>query len=216
MINKNCKIVLLGSPGSGKGTIAGYLQKEYDFYHLSTGDMLRSEVDRQTDMGVQVEMILKKGELVNDQLMLEMIKNYIDKDLLLLDGFPRTYEQAKMLSDCVKIDHAIHLQVSVAVTTKRLLGRMLCRKCGSDYNSFFKPPKRESICDACGEVLEKRKDDDVDVIKNRSNIYKQNEKPLLDYYRKLNVLTSLDADQSIEIVQKQLLQKIKNIAHIKT
>lgn len=189
------KIVLLGPPGAGKGTQAKRIVAKTGFLHLSTGDILRDEVARGTELGKKAKGFMDRGELVPDGLIIGMIKGRIEDATagFLLDGFPRTVPQAEALAGITPLDLVINIQLSREEVVRRLTSRRVCRNCGTIYNLHFQPPADASRCDACGGELYQRDDDQVAVIENRYQIYEDSTAPLVDYYHRKGILHDIDA-----------------------
>jgi adenylate kinase len=214
-------LVLLGSPGSGKGTLAKLLSAELSIPHISTGDILREEAKSGTGLGKEVIFFMKKGELVPDQIILEVMKERIGKSDcrkgFLLDGFPRTVPQALGLDDMLEssaesIDLVIKLGVSEECVLKRLGGRLICSACGADFNLYTKPPRKDLTCDRCGSQLRQRPDDSREVILNRLKVYREQTMPIEEYYakqgKKREINGELDPDSILKSIFN-ILQKEK-------
>lgn len=201
-------IILFGPPGAGKGTQAIELANYYNIPHISTGDILRENVKNNTELGKKAKQFMDKGELVPDEVLIGIIKNRLqDKDCkngYMLDGYPRTIPQAEALQDILKsinkpLDVVLNIDVPNEKLIERLSGRRMCT-CGASYHMIFNPPKEEGICDICGENLYQRDDDKKDVVLQRLEVYSQKTKPLIDYYRQLNLLVNIDGTGSVEEV----------------
>jgi adenylate kinase len=186
------RIILFGPPGAGKGTFSSQI-KDFlpDIVHVSTGDIFRENLKEETPLGLKAKQYMDKGELVPDNVVIEMVQDRLKKrDIkehgFVLDGFPRTLPQAEALSKITKVDYVILLKVDEDIIIKRILGRYSCPECGEIYNKYFMLPKEEGICDKCGASIkfEQRSDDNEDTLRNRLNVYKENANPLLEYYRK--------------------------------
>ena len=190
------KIILLGAPGAGKGTIAGMISKRYGIPPVSTGDLLRNEIKKETELGRRAKAFIDKGELVPDEIVIELLKKRISKPDckkgFILDGFPRTIKQAEALEQITKIDYIFNLIVSDATVLQRLGGRWTCRKCGAIYHEKNIPPKVEGICDKCGAELYQREDQKPAVIKERLRVYEEQTAPLLDFYE--DKIINIDAN----------------------
>ena len=191
------RIVLLGPPGAGKGTQAVMLAEKKGFLHLSTGDILRENTKNNTDIGKKAKAFMEKGELVPDdiviEMMLETIGNARNQEDFILDGFPRTVYQAKKLDTELNklklpIDIVVYFKTSIKTVIFRLTGRRLCSKCGANYHIVNMPPKKQGICDKCGAELYQRKDDSEETIKKRMEIYNNQTKELIDYYKAQGML----------------------------
>jgi adenylate kinase len=212
------KIVLLGPPGAGKGTQAVMLKEKKGFLHLSTGDILRENVKNNTGIGSKAKAFMEKGELVPDDIVIEMmldtINNARDKKDFILDGFPRTVYQAKKLdSELSKlklpIDMVIYFKTSLKTVVLRLTGRRLCSKCGANYHIINMPPKKQGICDKCGAELYQRKDDSEGTIKKRLEVYDNQTKDLIDYYKAQGILKEVSGDKDAGEVYSELIDILK-------
>ena len=213
------RIVLLGPPGAGKGTQAVMLNERMGFLHLSTGDILRENVKKGTSIGNKAKAFMEKGALVPDDLVIEMMLDTIKgagnvKDFI-LDGFPRTIYQAKKIDkELEKLNIPIHLVVyfrtSIDTVIFRLTGRRLCSKCGANYHIVNMPPKKQGICDKCGSELYQRKDDNEETIKNRLDVYNNQTKELIDYYKAKGILREISGDLEAKEVYKELSGILSN------
>jgi len=201
-------IILLGPPGSGKGTQAGYIIKKYNTEHVSTGDILRKEVSSGSDLGLEAKEYMDSGNLVSDQLIIEMVTNYIaDIPSILLDGFPRTLEQARAfenkLSNLKKnINHVIYFELSNETIIERLSKRITCRKCGNTYVKGMTNLKCENGCSQ--DNLYQREDDKPQSITKRLEVYQSETFPLIDFYKKKNIFSKINANQSIAKVINEI------------
>ena len=212
-------IVLLGPPGAGKGTLAALLKNTYRLAHVSTGDILREEMKRKTKIGQQIKRIVEDGKLVPDEVVTQLIENRVAKDknaqqAYMFDGYPRTEVQAPELDRILAkrhqaIDYALYLEASLSVIIQRLTGRLVCRQCGALFHVKNKKPKKAGVCDNCGGELYQRADDNAETIKTRLDVYIENTKPILGYYRKTNKLITLNAGKDSTEVQQDL-SKILN------
>lgn len=190
------RIALLGPPGAGKGTQAKLLAERIGLVHLSTGDILREEVARGTALGQAAKGYMDKGELVPDDLIVDMIRSpIVDADGFILDGFPRTVAQAQALAKIVSLDGVINVALSREEVIHRLSSRRVCRDCGKIYNLLFDPPRVDTRCDACGGALFLRDDDRAEVIENRYDVYMRATAPLIDFYRKQGLLVEVNGDR---------------------
>ncbi len=195
-------IIMLGAPGTGKGTIGKEICKKYNLEYISTGDMFRNEIKNQTELGKKAQEYMTNGELVPDEITINMVKGRLDKSKnMLLDGFPRTIAQAEALKMHLakkgeKVTAVIDLEVPEEDLIKRTSSRVICsnKECGASYNTVFMPPKVEGICDKCGSALIKRKDDEPETIKARLEVYYKNTEPLIDYYINEGLLEKIDID----------------------
>jgi len=191
--------VVLGPPGAGKGTQAEMLERELGLKHLSTGDILREEVRKGTELGKRAEKYMKSGELVPDDLIVEMMEKEISKyDNFVLDGFPRNLKQAEALDKMCRIDKVILLEVPDEVILERLSLRRSCPKCNRVYHLKYNPPKENEICDYCGAKLYQRDDDKEEVIKKRLEVYRKETEPIAKFYREKGILVKVNGSKSIE------------------
>ena len=209
-------IIMLGAPGSGKGTIGEELCKKYNLMHIATGDIFRSEIKKQTELGKKANEYISHGMLVPDEVTIAMVESNIKElDGVLLDGFPRTIEQAEALKEFSKqnkkdIKAVINLNVPDDDIVTRTSSRIICpnKKCGAAFNTVFMPPKKEGICDKCGTELVKRVDDKPEIIRERLKTYHNQTEPLIDYYQKENLLETID----INIYDEQTKEKTTQTA----
>lgn len=203
-------ILIMGGPGAGKGTMSAKIVEKYNVCHISTGDIFRSEIGNQTELGMMAKSYMDKGLLVPDEVTNQMVKSYLEnledkKNGFLLDGYPRTIDQAKAFdalsegSD-LAIDTVIAMELDFSVLSGRITGRRLCRNCGEIYHLVTKPPKQEGVCDNCGGELYQRKDDTEESLKVRLDEYSRQTEPVLDFYEKKGLVKHINADQPIEKV----------------
>ncbi len=204
-------IILLGYPGSGKGTQAKVLSQKLNMFHVSTGDIFRDELAKKTPLGEEVSSYLNAGRLVPDKLVLEVLKARLGTETrgLLFDGFPRTVEQAESLDNWFvsrgqSLDAVVFLNVSEEEVAKRLGARRTCSGCGRIYNTISAPPAKENVCDACGKPLLIREDDKPEVIGRRLQVYKDQTEPLLAYYRDSGNFFEADASLPPETVAEKV------------
>lgn len=212
-------LVLLGAPGSGKGTQAQRLMKERSLPQLSTGDMLRSAIQKGTDLGLKAKGFMDRGELVPDQVVVGLIaERSQDSDCVngyILDGFPRTIPQAealdKMLSERnAAVGRAVLFQVQDEEVVQRIAGRRSCANCGAMYHVDVKPPKKAGVCDQCGSnQIVLRDDDRADVVRKRLEVYRSQTAPLQAYYEKAGILRTIDASQSPDQVFQSLIRALQ-------
>ncbi len=202
--------VLLGPPGSGKGTQAALLSARLGFQHLATGDILREEVKNKTQLGMEAKGYMDKGELVPDKLILEMVSSHIQPEAgCLWDGFPRTEAQAVGLDALLAVrnlfvDLAVLLEVPDEVIIGRLSGRFFCPGCGANYHRESLPPKKQGICDQCGSRLEARADDRPEVVAKRLKVYRDQTAPVAGYYERQSRLVRVNGHQPPEKVAAEL------------
>lgn len=198
------RIVLLGGPGSGKGTAAAWLAKKIEVPHLSTGDMLRAEIAAGSDLGREVTAYTTSGRLVPDDLVLRLVAARVAGDAstgFVFDGFPRTVSQAESLDQilrdrAVRLDLVLHLDVPQSAVEERITGRLGCPSCGKVYHVTRMPPKKAGTCDACGVPLQKRKDDNLEVLRERWKVYGEWGPKLVEYYRRQGAFLEVAADVS--------------------
>ncbi|MHA1558239.1 MAG: adenylate kinase family protein [Alphaproteobacteria bacterium] len=209
-------IVLLGSPGGGKGTQARFLVEYYNLQYISTGDLVRKEIDLETDISKKIQESYKLGKLIDTKLILTLVEKVMacNKVGFLFDGFPRTIEQAESLNLLLKnrkekVNHAIYLSLSDEVIFKRILGRFMCESCNYIYNSFYNAPKKEGVCDYCGGTeFVKRSDDDKESLIERLKNYHKLTEPLKEFYEQKKILTIVDAEQSIDNIKHDIFKNI--------
>ncbi|MGN1270039.1 MAG: adenylate kinase [Clostridia bacterium] len=221
---KNMYIIMLGAPGSGKGTAAKILAKKTNLLHISTGDMFREQIKKETELGKLANSYMSQGQLVPDEVTINIVKdrlNWEDAETgVILDGFPRTLEQAKALDQMLqekgkKVTVVPELVISDEIIIDRILNRQTCsnKECGAIYNSKYKPSKVEGVCDVCGAPLVSRKDDNEETIKNRLEVYRENSKDLISYYKEKGVLVTITpedptadnaSEQAVEIILKAI------------
>jgi adenylate kinase len=211
-------MVFLGPPGAGKGTYAKELVKLLDIPHISTGDMFREAVASGSELGKKVEEILKKGELVPDDITISIVKERLSKEDckkgFILDGFPRTVDQAKALDEILtslgrKLRYAFYFEVSEELVVQRITNRRICKNCGKIFNLLTMPPKVEGKCDVCGGELYQREDDKEEVVRKRYRVYMENTHPVIEYYQKQNKLFTIDGASGVDSVIKEVLNIIR-------
>ena len=200
-------LLIIGAPGAGKGTMSDLIKKEYGVVHVSTGDMLREAVRKETPVGLKAQGYMNRGELVPDEIIHEIIAERLSADDIqrgfLFDGYPRTRVQAEDLDAILnelglKLDCVIDLAIDDEILTKRITGRRICRTCGEIFNVYYNPPKTEGICDRCGAELSQRKDDNIESLTTRLAAYHAQTQPVIEYYK--DIVKEVNADQSIEDV----------------
>ncbi|MCL2890969.1 MAG: adenylate kinase [Methanomassiliicoccaceae archaeon] len=200
------KIVLLGPPGSGKGTQAEKLNDDLGLVRLSTGDMLREAVRNGTDLGKMAKEFMDKGALVPDDVVIGLMKEKITtlKEGFVLDGFPRTVQQAEALAEFVEIDHAVNLDVDDDELVDRLTKRRSCPDCNVVFHLIYKPPMKDGICDKCGAKLYQRSDDTEETVRARLKVYRENTFPLIEYYGKKDLLVNIDGSGNINQIYEAI------------
>lgn len=206
------QLILLGLPGAGKGTQAAKIRDDFGIPHISTGDMFRAAIAAETELGKEVKAYLDSGRLVPDELTIRVVRERLaqgDTDGgFLLDGFPRTLDQAEALDSMLRdigreLDVALYIHVPQEVLLARLTGRRLCRSCGATYHVVFQPPVKEAVCDVCGGELYQRSDDTEEAVATRLEQYAQTA-PLVEYYRERGVLRQVDGQRPIDVVYQEV------------
>jgi adenylate kinase len=203
-------MILLGGPGSGKGTQAKRLVKQLGLVQISTGDMLREARAAGTELGKKAAEFMNAGKLVPDDVVNGIVKERLVRpdceDGFILDGYPRTLEQAKALDAAgVKLDHALSIDVPEDALVERLTGRLTCPGCGQMFHRLFGPPRKDDVCDMCGGKLITREDDNEVTVRNRLKVYNEQTAPLIDYYQEKGLLTAISGDGSPDQVLERIL-----------
>ena len=202
-------LILLGPPGAGKGTQAVKIVEKYSIPHISTGDIFRENIKKGTELGKKAQEYMNKGELVPDDLVIEIAcARLLEDDCkegFLLDGFPRTVYQAEKLDEFLaehgrKVEHVLDIAVEKEELITRLIGRRVCRSCGASYHIVNMPPKKEGVCDICGGELYQRADDTEETVANRIEVYEAQTMPLIDYYEKAGVIAHIDGATGLDNV----------------
>lgn len=198
------KIILLGAPGSGKGSLAKQILDAYDLAHISVGDLFREAIKKEDDLAKEIKSLIGAGQLVPDSITNQVAKNAIlkacaEKNGFILDGYPRTLAQAEFLKEVSDIDYVLYFDIDTEKLVNRIVGRRLCSNCGAIYNVNTTPkPKVLTNCDLCNGLLIQRKDDNQEVALKRIEIYNKETKPLIDFYKKENKLVVLDANLELD------------------
>ncbi|MCX7031995.1 MAG: adenylate kinase [Spirochaetes bacterium] len=196
------KLIFLGPPGAGKGTLAGLVAKELGIPQISTGDIFRDAIKRETELGMQVKAIVGRGDLVPDELTVSLVRERLARpDAVkgfILDGFPRTIPQAEALEGFQKLDAVVNFVISDDIVVLRLTGREVCRACGAIYHVRNMPSKVKGVCDRCGGQTYTRDDDKLASITNRLEVYKKQTEPLIDFYRERGLLRDVDSSTTPE------------------
>ena len=214
------QLILMGAPGAGKGTQAAELVKKYGIPQISTGDMFRAAVKEGTELGKKAEACMKSGALVPDEVTIGIVKERLSKEDcakgFILDGFPRTVEQAdaleKILSELGKnLTAVLNIHVPFEDLIERAVGRRICKGCGATYHVKFNPTKKENICDECGGELYQRADDNEETMKNRLSVYEKSTRPLIEYYKKAGKYTEIDGRQAIGKVTEELVKVLSSV-----
>lgn len=207
------KIIMLGAPGAGKGTQAKMIADKYGIPHISTGDIFRANIKEGTELGKKAKGYMDAGELVPDELVVDLVVDRLTWDDAqkgyVLDGFPRTIPQAEALTKALaqngeKIDYAVDIEVPDENIIERMSGRRACLSCGATYHIVTIPPKKEGVCDKCGEALVLRDDDKAETVANRLNVYHEQTQPLIDYYTKEGSLAEVDGTMEMNEVFKAI------------
>ena len=210
------KLIMLGAPGAGKGTQAAILSEKFSIPAISTGAIIRETIENETPFGLKVKSYMDKGLLVPDEAVIEIFLNRIAKDDCkngyILDGFPRTVNQAKAMEESgIEIDTALSLEVDDSVIVKRLSGRRECSSCRTPYHISSKPPKAEGVCDKCGAELITRADDNPETIANRLSVYHEQTAPVKDYYKAKGKLIEVEFRDAIEKTTQLILEKLEKL-----
>jgi adenylate kinase len=217
-VGESMNLVLLGAPGAGKGTQAAVLSRELVLPHVSSGDLFREALAKRTELGLLAQSYMEKGELVPDEVVIRMILDRIARPDcgagFILDGFPRTVDQAKALDEALArqgrmIDKAIYIKVSEEELLKRLSGRFICGSCQTPYNAETNPSAQGNICEKCGGQLYQRPDDNREVADNRLRVYLAQTKPVIDYYAQLGTLAEVNGEQPVTEVTGDLLEAVR-------
>ncbi|MDR1898998.1 MAG: adenylate kinase [Treponema sp.] len=198
------KLIFLGPPGAGKGTLAARAADVLQVPHISTGAIFRSAIAAKSPLGLTVKAIIDAGKLVDDETTIALVKERLAqedaRDGYILDGFPRTIPQAEALAGFSEVDRVVNLDIPDAGVVERLSGRRVCRNCGANYHTVFSKPKKEGACDACGGEVFTREDDRQEAVQKRLEVYRDQTAPLIDYYRKKGLLIDVDARPGVDEV----------------
>ena len=212
-------IILLGPPGTGKGTLSSKILKEKNAVQIATGDIFRYNISNKTELGMKAKSFMDKGDLVPDELTIDLVWDTFDKldkeenTIVLFDGFPRNMKQAKALDDGMEernteISKVVYFNVDSQILIDRITGRRVCPDCGETYHIENHKPEKEGICDRCGGHLIQRNDDNYDTVKNRINIYNEQTSPLIDYYKEAGKLITIDGAKTPEEVFNEFNNKL--------
>ncbi len=208
-------LIFLGPPGAGKGTTAVDLKNRLGIPHISTGDLFRAHMKNETELGQQVKQIIEAGNLVPDEITIEMVKLRLNEadaqNGYILDGFPRTIAQAEALETFATIDKVINLELADETIIKRLSGRRVCKSCGYGHHIEYIPPKTEGVCDKCSGELYTRKDDEIEAITNRLVVYNKSTQPLIDYYTNKGLIANFDSSKKADEVTTDVENFVKNM-----
>ncbi|EKI4598837.1 adenylate kinase [Staphylococcus pseudintermedius] len=213
-------IILMGLPGAGKGTQASEIIKKYPIPHISTGDMFRKAIKDETELGKEAKSYMDRGELVPDEVTVGIVKERISEDDakkgFLLDGFPRTIEQAEALNSILEelgrtIDAVVNIEVPEEELMNRLTGRRICETCGTTYHLVFNPPKVEGICDIDGGKLYQREDDNPETVANRLEVNVKQSEPILEFYNQKGLLKNIDGSKHIDEVTSDVIEILESL-----
>ncbi|OCL27819.1 adenylate kinase [Orenia metallireducens] len=213
-------LVLVGPPGAGKGTQAARLEEAYEIPHISTGDMFRKAIKEETELGKKTKEYMDQGKLVPDEVTIGIVRERLSqKDCqqgFILDGFPRTVNQADALNSILadmntSLDAVINIKVSDAEVIDRLSGRRICKSCGASYHVKFNPPKVAGVCNECEGELYQREDDNPNTIQQRLDVYSEQTSPLINYYRESNLLKTINGEDSLDNVFFEIKDLLDNI-----
>lgn len=208
-------ILLMGLPGAGKGTQSEHISKDYPMVHIATGDIFREAIKNETELGLQAKAYTDAGNLVPDELTNNLVRERlaqsdVQENGFMLDGYPRTLQQANALEDNLKamdskIDSVIYIDVDSKVLEERLSGRIICRSCGATYHKVYNPPSVEGVCDNCGSHdFYQREDDKPEKVRHRINLQMESIKPILDFYESKNLLHRISGENPIEVVYREI------------
>jgi len=208
------KLIISGPPGSGKGTRAKLISKELGIPHISTGDLFRKEIQDNTELGKITKEMIDKGNLVPDEITMKMLKSRLEKEDcktgFILDGVPRTIQQAEMLKHITDIDLFLNLAIRDHIIIDRMTSRRTCKSCGAIFNIKTLPPKQEGKCDNCSSELIQRDDEKPEVIQERLKVYEEKTRPVVNFYKNLNLHEELNGELTIEdpTFKKELFKKL--------
>ena len=214
------QILLMGPPGAGKGTQAVKLVEKFSIPQISTGDMFRAAVKEGTELGKKAKACMEAGTLVPDEVTVGIVRERLAKDDckngFILDGFPRTVEQAEELQKILKelgksLTKVLNIHVPAEHLIERAVGRRICKTCGATYHVKFNPSKKDEVCDNCGGQLYQRADDNEETMKKRLSVYEESTRPLVDYYKRLGVYAEIDGRQPIENVTEELVNVLCSV-----
>lgn len=213
------RLVLLGPPGVGKGTQASAIVEKYNIPHISTGDIFRANIKEGTDLGKKAKEYMDKGHLVPDDIVVSIVKDRLSKEDckkgFLLDGFPRTINQAEILDKeltemGIKLDKVVNIDADKEILIERAIGRRICKTCGKGYHIKFNPPKKENVCDIDGGELFQREDDTRETVSTRIEVYQKQTQPLIDYYEQKGIIINVNGTQPIAEVFETIVRALED------
>ena len=208
------RLVFIGPPGVGKGTYAAAVSQRFGIPHISTGDMIREEIRKGSELGRRLKEYVERGLLVPDKIVTEMVRERLSREDckrgFILDGYPRTLKQAEELDRIVTIDLVLNFVALDEVIIDRISGRRVCRVCGAIYHVRYMPPKVPGVCDRCGDPLYQREDDKPEVVARRLEVYRQQFAPIIEYYRRRGILVDVDANEQAEVVVPRVLKLLED------
>ncbi len=214
------RLILLGPPGAGKGSQATFIKERYNIPHISTGDIFREHLRNQTELGKKAQTYMNKGQLVPDDLTIELVKDRLSQDDVkngfLLDGFPRNLDQAAALTDFLKsqsekLDAVVNIDVDKNSLVDRITGRRMCKDCKASFHVSNYPPKVEGVCDHCGGELYQREDDKEETVLKRIGVYETETSPLIDYYNQFGIVLNIDGNKKLEEVSAEIFRGLDNL-----
>ena len=212
-------LIIMGAPGSGKGTYANTLKNEFAIPHISTGEMFRKAISEGTELGKLAQSLIDNGHFVPDDITNKLVKQRLSEDDckngFLLDGYPRNIEQAEVFTEILKelnieLDAVINLEIDESEIISRIVNRRMCSSCGAGYNVISQKPKIEGICDKCGGALYTRADDNEETVKIRLTVYNEQTKPLVEYYEALDKIIHINSNQPIEKVVVDIVKAVED------
>jgi adenylate kinase len=207
------KLIFLGPPGSGKGTVAAKASERFYAPHVSTGDIFRRAIAAGTPFGLKAKVIIGQGRLVDDDTTISLVRERLGeadvKDSFILDGFPRTLPQAVALDGFSMIDRVISFDIPANTVIERLAGRLVCRRCGLNWNKAFNPPEKPGVCDRCGGELYTRDDDKPEAVNERLAEYRELTFPLIEYYRGKSLLTAIDVNRGADAIVADMEEALR-------
>ncbi|MDR2257588.1 MAG: adenylate kinase [Treponema sp.] len=208
------KLIFLGPPGAGKGTLAARAVEILKAPHISTGAIFRAAIAAQSPLGLRIKAIIDGGKLVDDETTIELVKERLARDDArggyILDGFPRTIPQAEALAAFSAVDRVVNFDIPDSAVLERLGGRRVCRQCGTNYHQVFNRPKREGVCDSCGGEVYIRDDDRAEAVQKRLEVYRAQTAPLIGFYRDQGLLVDVDARPAVDQVVENFRRALKN------